>query len=56
MIIAVTGAMAAGKSTVAQLIAERLPRAVHVRGDVFRRMIVSGRFEIARLDEARVRG
>ncbi|MEU7738193.1 phosphotransferase, partial [Streptomyces griseus] len=23
--------------------AERLPRAVHVRGDLFRRMIVSGR-------------
>ena len=37
--------MAAGKSTVAQRLAERLPRAVHVRGDVFRRMIVSGRAE-----------
>ncbi|WP_246458640.1 AAA family ATPase [Streptomyces himalayensis] len=37
--------MAAGKSTVAQALAERLPRAVHVRGDVFRRMIVSGRAE-----------
>ncbi|MFD8815157.1 AAA family ATPase [Streptomyces sp. NPDC059627] len=35
--------MAAGKSTVAQALAERLPRAAHVRGDVFRRMIVSGR-------------
>lgn len=46
MIVVVTGAMAAGKSTVAQLIAERLPRAVHVRGDVFRRMVVSGRVEM----------
>jgi predicted kinase len=46
MIVVVTGAMAAGKSTVAQLIAERLPRAVHVRGDAFRRMIVSGCAEV----------
>jgi predicted kinase len=37
--------MAAGKSTVAQRLAERLPRSAHVRGDVFRRMIVSGRAE-----------
>lgn len=42
----ITGIMAAGKSTVAQALAERLPRSVHVRGDVFRRMIVSGRDEI----------
>lgn len=42
----VTGAMAAGKSTVAQGIAERLPRAAHVRGDAFRRMVVSGRREM----------
>ncbi|MBF9132953.1 AAA family ATPase, partial [Plantactinospora sp. S1510] len=41
-VIVITGAMAAGKSTVAQRLAERLPRAAHVRGDVFRRMIVSG--------------
>lgn len=38
-----TGIMASGKSTVAQLLAERLPRAAHVRGDAFRRMIVTGR-------------
>jgi chloramphenicol 3-O-phosphotransferase len=37
--------MAAGKSTVARALAERLPRAAHVRGDLFRRMIVSGRVE-----------
>lgn len=39
----VTGIMAAGKSTVAQALAERLPQSVHLRGDAFRRMIVSGR-------------
>jgi predicted kinase len=43
MVIVLTGVMAAGKSTVAQLLAERLPRSAHVRGDVFRRMIVGGR-------------
>jgi predicted kinase len=38
----ITGIMAAGKSTVAQRLAERLESSVHVRSDVFRRMIVSG--------------
>ncbi|MDU5143309.1 MAG: AAA family ATPase [Paenibacillus dendritiformis] len=42
----ITGIMASGKSTVAQLLAERFERGVHVRGDVFRRMIVSGREEM----------
>jgi chloramphenicol 3-O-phosphotransferase len=42
----ITGIQAAGKSTVAQLLAERLPRSVHVRGDLFRRMIVNGRADI----------
>lgn len=42
----ITGVMASGKSTVAQRLAERLARAVHLRGDVFRRMIVSGREEM----------
>ncbi len=46
-LIIITGAMAAGKSTVAQLLAERLPRSVHLRGDVFRRMIVNGRADMA---------
>lgn len=45
-VLVITGVMASGKSTVAQLLAERLPRAVHVRGDVFRRMVVSGRREL----------
>ena len=42
----VTGIMASGKSTVAQLLAERFTKGVHVRGDAFRRMIVSGREEM----------
>lgn len=46
-VVLITGVMAAGKSTVAQLLAERLPRAAHVRGDVFRRMLVSGRADVA---------
>ncbi|HEY5832405.1 AAA family ATPase [Streptomyces sp.] len=45
-VVVITGVMASGKSTVAQLLAERLPRAVHVRGDVFRRMVVSGRRDL----------
>jgi hypothetical protein len=42
----ITGAMAAGKSTVAELLARRFDRGVHVRGDAFRRMVVSGRAEM----------
>jgi predicted kinase len=45
-VILITGTMAAGKSSVAQALAERLPKSVHLRGDVFRRMIVSGRAEM----------
>jgi predicted kinase len=41
----ITGIQAAGKSTVAQLLAERFPRSAHVRGDLFRRMMVGGRAE-----------
>ena len=36
----VTGVSAAGKSTVGQALAERFEPSVHVRGDVFRRMVV----------------
>lgn len=43
----ITGVMAAGKSTVADLLAQRFDRGAHVRGDVFRKMIVSGRDPIA---------
>jgi chloramphenicol 3-O-phosphotransferase len=45
-IILITGNMASGKSSVAQALAERLPRSVHLRGDLFRRMIVNGRAEM----------
>ena len=44
--ILITGIMAAGKSTIAQRVAEKLPKSVHLRGDVFRRMIVTGRVEM----------
>lgn len=44
-VIIITGVMASGKSTIAQLLAERLERGVHLRGDTFRRMIVTGREE-----------
>jgi chloramphenicol 3-O-phosphotransferase len=39
----ITGVMAAGKSTIAQLLAQQLVRGVHLRGDVFRKMIVTDR-------------
>ena len=42
-LILITGNMAAGKSTIAQAIAEQLEKSVHLRGDIFRRMIVQGR-------------
>ncbi len=45
-ILIITGLMAAGKSSVAQAIAERLPKSVHLRGDTFRKMIVNGRAEV----------
>lgn len=45
-VILVTGIQAAGKSTIAQMLAERLPSSVHVRGDLFRRMIINGRADM----------
>ncbi|MEU1284510.1 AAA family ATPase [Kitasatospora sp. NPDC005856] len=45
-IILITGIQASGKSTVAQALAERLPRSVHVRGDQFRRMVINGRADM----------
>jgi hypothetical protein len=38
--------MAAGKSTVARLLAARFERGVHLEGDFFRRSVVSGREEM----------
>jgi cytidylate kinase len=49
-VILITGIQAAGKSSVAQAVAERLDRSVHVRGDLFRRMIVSGRANMGPAD------
>ncbi|GGS78526.1 AAA family ATPase [Nonomuraea spiralis] len=46
-VVLITGISASGKSTVAQALAERLPRSAHVRGDAFRRMVVGGRAEMA---------
>lgn len=46
LIYLITGVMASGKSTVAQLLASRMEKGVHLRGDVFRKMIVSGREEM----------
>ncbi|MEV6924885.1 AAA family ATPase [Dactylosporangium sp. NPDC051485] len=45
-IVLITGIQAAGKSTVAQALAERLPRSAHLRGDAFRRMVVNGRADM----------
>ena len=46
MVILLTGPQAAGKSTVAELVAGRLTRGVHVDGDAFRRFVVGGRIEM----------
>ena len=45
-LVLITGIPAAGKSTVADRLARRFARGVHVRGDVFRRMVVAGRHEM----------
>lgn len=45
-IILITGNMAAGKSSVAQALAQQFPKSVHLRGDIFRRMIVNGQAEM----------
>jgi len=42
VVVLLTGVMAAGKSTIGALLAGRFPKGVHVRGDTFRRMVVSG--------------
>ncbi|MEV0697548.1 AAA family ATPase [Saccharopolyspora sp. NPDC050389] len=46
-VLLITGIQAAGKSTIAQGVAEQLPRSVHLRGDAFRRMVVGGREEMS---------
>ncbi len=42
----ITGVSAAGKSTVARLLAERFDRAAAISGDAYRRMIVRGRVDM----------
>ena len=49
-VILITGIQAAGKSSVAQAVTERLDRSVHLRGDLFRRMIVNGRASMGPAD------
>lgn len=46
-IVLVTGIQAAGKSTIAQRLAERFSRSVHLRGDIYRRMVVNGGAEMS---------
>jgi len=43
VVVFITGISAAGKTTVAELLAGRFDRGVHVKGDTFRRMVVAGR-------------
>jgi hypothetical protein len=45
-IFVLSGLQAAGKTTVAGLLAGRFPRGVHVAGDDIRAMVVSGRVEM----------
>lgn len=46
MIYLITGIMASGKSTVADVLAGHFKKSVHLRGDIFRRMILNGREEM----------
>lgn len=43
----ITGVMASGKSTVAELLTSKIEKSVHLRGDIFRTMIASGRAEMS---------
>lgn len=46
-VFVITGAMASGKSTVAELLARRLTKSVHIRGDTFRKMVINGRADMS---------
>ena len=46
-IYVITGVMASGKSTIAEALARSLEKCVHLRGDVFRKMIITGREEMS---------
>lgn len=43
----ITGLMASGKSTISKMLAASLNPSVHLRGDIFRRMIISGRADMS---------
>jgi len=45
-VLVLTGVQASGKSTVAEALAGRFAESVHVRGDIFRRMVVNGRVDM----------
>lgn len=45
-LVLISGIPGSGKSTVADLLARRFRRGVHVRGDAFRRMVVAGRADM----------
>jgi chloramphenicol 3-O-phosphotransferase len=45
-VLVITGIQAAGKSTIASAVAQRFDRSVHLRGDIFRTMVVCGRAEM----------
>jgi len=49
--VLITGISASGKSTVAELLARRFWKGAHVKGDVFRRMVVSGRRDMSEAPE-----
>ena len=51
-LILITGPMASGKSTLAAALAERRSKAVHLRGDAFRRNIVRGRVDMGNEPQA----
>lgn len=43
----ITGLMASGKSSVSEALCHRYEKCVHLRGDIFRKMIVTGRIEMS---------
>lgn len=46
-VVVLAGIPASGKSTIGDILARRFDRGVHLRGDVFRRMIAAGRAEMS---------